>query len=134
MSAFETHVPAATTIVTETTNNLPLSQGKIAASFPFVQGSSTIDLEKAESGVTLELGERFLLDLGERGWKIRIGNETILAHIPAPHASTESLGYFQALSVGRTVLAATSSPPNHQNAPSCRQPTLFLQIPITVVG
>ncbi len=94
------------------------------------QASKIITLEKAESGVTLRVGETFDLDL-EGAWKIRIGDATTLRFMGASKKTAQ--GAFQACASGRTKLYATSDPSCRQTSPPGMQPTLYLEIPIHIL-
>lgn len=91
-----------------------------------------LTLANAEQGIVLRVGERFLLDLGERDWKVWIGDESILKQVQDPDTPPGSQGYFQALKPGQTVINATFEPPCRNVTPPCLMPALFLQIPVTV--
>lgn len=142
MNAFETPVPAATpanrvpvttVVVGPASTGLPLSQLKTATPYPTAHAGGAVNMQNAESGVSLRVGERFLLDLGERGWKIRIGDESILMPDDEKNIPAGSQGYFVALKAGKTKIYATSDPPCRQQSPPCMQPTLFLEINISVL-
>lgn len=91
----------------------------------------TLTLENAEAGIMLRASEQFLLDLGDRGWKVRIEDPTIVTLVAGAPAGTQ--GYFEAVKVGKTNLLATSDPPCRQATPPCGMPSLFLKIPVTVL-
>lgn len=151
MNAFETPPPAATAASTvgatpffgETPNtiivvgpastSIPLSQIKTSTPFPTAHAGGTVNMQNAESGVSLHVGERFLLDLGERGWNVRIGDDMVITRVSDPIAPAGSQGYFQAQTPGTTKLYATSDPPCRTASPPCMLPTLFLEIPVTVL-
>jgi len=142
LNALETPVPAATDVkirpvttivVGPASTSLPLSQIKTPTPFPAAHAGGTVNMQNAESGVTLRVGERFLLDLGEHGWKIRVADESIVHAIEAATIPAGSQGYFEAFKAGKTKLFATSDPPCRQATPPCMQPTLMLEIPITVL-
>lgn len=143
MNASETPLPTATTaaatlpttiiVVGPASTSLPLSQIKTATPYPTAHAGGTVNMQNAESGVSLHVGERFLLDLGERGWNIRLGDETIVTRVSDPNAPVGSQGYYQAAKAGSTKLYATSDPPCRTASPPCMLPTLFLEIPITVL-
>ena len=85
MNASETPLAAATAapatpmtfiVVGPASTSLPLDQIKTATPYPTAHAGGTVNMQNAESGVSLHVGERFLLDLGERGWMVRrINNE-----------------------------------------------------------
>jgi hypothetical protein len=98
-----------------------------------VTDPDVLTTENAAQGVTLKVGERFLLNLGELGWEVELGDETILRWERDPSAPPGSQGYFVALKPGRTAIRAVSNPPCRQAKPPCMMPSVFLQIPVTVV-
>lgn len=126
-------LPVSTILVGPASTSLPLSQIKTATPFPTARAGGIVTLQNAESGLTLHSGERFLLDLGDRGWKIRIEDESIVRQVEATAVPVGSQGYFGAFKAGKTKLYATSDPPCRQAKPPCMLPTLFLEIPVTVL-
>lgn len=142
MNAFETpsvtptkappQPQVATVVVGPASTSLPLGQMKTAAPEATAEPGGAITMQNAESGVTLRVGEHFLLNLGDRDWQVRVGDETIVHPIESAMIPPGSQGYFGAFKVGKTKLYATSDPPCRQNTPPCMMPTLFLEIPITV--
>ncbi len=142
MNALETPVPAATPanvpivstiVVGPASTSLPLSQLMTPTAYPTAQAGGTVNMQNAESGVSLRVGERFLLDLGERGWKIRLDDAALLERVTDATPPAGSQGYFQALKAGKTKLYATSDPPCRQSKPPCLLPTLFLEINVTIL-
>lgn len=95
--------------------------------------NQVLTLENAERGITLHVGEIFLLNLGDRDWNVRVGDEAIVRADPALGIPSGSQGYYTALKAGKTKLYATSDPPCRQETPPCMQPTILLEIPVTVV-
>ena len=142
MNAFETpsvtptkappQPQVATVVVGPASTSLPLGQMKTATPAATAEPGGTITMQHAESGVTLRVGEHFLLNLGDRDWQVRVGDETIVHSIESAMIPQGSQGYFGAFKVGKTKLYATSDPPCRQNTPPCMMPTLFLEIPVTV--
>lgn len=126
-------MPVTTIVVGPASTSVPLSQLKTATPFATAQAGGTVNLQNAESGVSLRAGEHFLLNLGELGWKVRVGDPTILLQVNDPNVPAGSQGYFQALKAGKTKLYATSDPPCRQATPPCMLPTLFLEIQVTVL-
>lgn len=125
--------PIATIVVGPPSTSVPLSQIKTATPFPTASPGGTVTLQNAESGVTLHSGEHFLLNLGDRGWKIRVDDESIVRQIEAAAIPEGSQGYFGAFKPGKTKLYATSDPPCRQAKPPCMLPTLLVEIPVTVL-
>lgn len=132
-AAAQTILPVSTIVVGPASTSVPLSQIKTATPAPTAKAGGTVNLQNAESGVTLHSGEGFLLDLGERGWKIRIEDESVVHQIEAAVIPVGSQGYFGAFKAGKTKMYATSDPPCRQATPPCMLPTLFVEIPITVL-
>ena len=92
-----------------------------------------ISLRNAESGVILRVGEQLLLDLGEREWKVRCSDESILRFRQASAGPKGMLAYLEALKPGKTKLYATSDTPARPAAVFSSSPTLFIEIPIAVM-
>jgi hypothetical protein len=137
MNVFETPQPTtpqvATVVVGPASTSLPLTQIKTKTPAPGIAAGGIINMQNAESGVTLHVGERFLLNLGDRDWKVRIGDETIMRLGESTAVPQGSQGYFEALKAGTTKIYATSDPACRQATPPCMLPTLFLEIPVTVL-
>lgn len=123
----------ATVVVGPASTSLPLSQIKTRTPAPTAGPNGEITMQNAESGVTLRAGERFLLNLGDRDWNVRVGDETIVRADPTLGIPPNSQGYYTALKAGKTKLYATSDPPCRQASPPCMLPTLFLEIPVNVL-
>lgn len=131
----DTSIPQVVTVVVgPASTSLPLNQIKTRTPAATASAGGEITMQNAESGVTLRVGERFLLNLGERDWSVRSGDETIVRQAESVMIPTGSQGYFEALKAGKTKLYATSDPPCRQATPPCMLPTLFLEIPITVLS
>lgn len=118
----------ATVVIGPAATSLPLVQMKTRALAPHGE----ITIQNAESGVMLRVGENFLLNLGDRAWTVRVGDETIVRAEPVVGLVADQQGYFTALKAGKTKLYATSDPPRRHTDPPCMQPTLFLEIPVNV--
>ncbi|OQY83687.1 MAG: hypothetical protein B6D41_16590 [Chloroflexi bacterium UTCFX4] len=123
----------AAVVVGPATTSLPLTQIKTRTPAPTASAGGEINLQNAERGVTLRVGESFLLNLGGRDWNVRVGDETIVRRDASLGIPQDTQGYFKALNAGKTKLYATSDPPCRQATPPCLMPTLFLEIPVTVL-
>lgn len=123
----------ATVIVNPASNSLPLTQIKTRTPAPTTGAGGEINLQNAESGVTLRVGEYFLLNLGGRDWNVRVEDEGIVRRDLSLGIPQGTQGYFKALKAGKTKLFATSDPPCRQANPPCMMPTLFLEIPVNVL-
>lgn len=142
MNAFQTPLsapladnvpPVATIVVGPTSTSMAYSSLKTGMSFAPLLANGTVTMQNAESGVSLRVGERFLLDLGERSWKIRTDREAIITSVTEVGLPVSHQGYFQAIKAGKTKLYATSDPPPLQASPPSLLPTLFLEIQVTVL-
>lgn len=137
MNALESPEPMtpqiATVVVGPVSTGLPLSQIKTHTPAPTAGAGGQITMQNAESGVSLRVGQDFLLNLGDRNWNVRIQDETVVRADAAMGVPAESQGYYRALKAGKTKLYATSDPPCRQEIPPCMLPTLFLEIPVTVL-
>lgn len=94
--------------------------------------SGALTLENAEKGAALHVGETLTLTLGNRGWRFRVGDPTIVKRISDPGGDPDAPVVFQALRAGQTLIYATSDPPCRQSTPPCMMPTLLVQIPVIV--
>jgi hypothetical protein len=123
----------ATVVVGPASTSLPLSQIKTRTPAPSAKAGDQVTMQNAESGVTLHVGESFLLNLGDRDWNVRVGDETIVRLDTNATIPQGSQGYYTAFKAGKTKLYATSDPPCRRANPPCMLPTLFLEIPVTVL-
>lgn len=125
--------PAATLAIGPAPTSQPLRDFKTPTPAATASAGGTITLQNAEGGVTLRVGERVLLNLGERWWQVRVGDPTIVRLVQEPNAPPGALGYLEGLKPGKTQLSATSDPPCRSAKPPCLMPTLFVEIPVTVM-
>lgn len=93
--------------------------------------NQVITLENAERGITLHVGERFMLDLGRGTWHIRLGNASIVKCVDVQD-TTNGQGTFEALFVGKTKIYATHLPPRMNGSPP--RSRIFLEIQVHVQG
>lgn len=123
----------ATVVISDGVSSPPLKDIKTRTPAPPVTGGGVVTMENASGGVTLHVGEKFLLALGAPGWIVQVGDESIVARVDDPNAPQGSQGYYKALKSGNTAIAATSDPPCAKAKPPCMMPTLFLEIPVNVL-
>ncbi len=106
-----------------------------AAPTATVAGTSPRTVTLADDGQTLnlELGDRFVLDLGGGfNWKVTIDNPAIVAQ--ASGAVHPGAPVYQANQPGTTTLHATGDPPCLNSTPRCLAPSRLFQVRIVVTS
>lgn len=84
------------------------------------------DLQNAEKGIVLRVGEQFILDLRQGIWSARVRDEMILA-------SADGVK-FQALAAGKTYVVVTGETSRENMNSLARRRKIFLEIRVTVLG
>ena len=93
----------------------------------------TITLSDTGKTVTLTLGERFVLQLGDTFiWSVSIDNPTIISRVPGVLPIRGSQGLFETLKPGQTMLHATGDPACRQAKPQCELPSQLFQVTVVV--
>jgi hypothetical protein len=107
-----------------------------ANSTPLTPDSSgNLDVTTSDNGrtVLLQVGQRFLLDLGDTySWNFTINDQTIVSRVPNIMTIRGSQGLFEAHTTGTTTLQATGDPACRQSQPACMMPSVVFSITITV--
>jgi photosystem II stability/assembly factor-like uncharacterized protein len=99
--------------------------------------SSLTQVTLSDDGRTLALqvGDRFLLDLGETySWTVNIENETIVDLVFNEPVPGGAQGIYEALKPGTTTLIANGDPICRQAQPPCAAPTRLFQLTLVVQG
>jgi hypothetical protein len=96
-------------------------------------GSRAVTLADNNGTVTMHVGERFLLDLGEGyDWQVTIEDPTIVSRVPNILTIKGSQGLYEGHKPGRTTLSATGDPTCSQAQPPCKMPSRRFQVQIIV--
>jgi hypothetical protein len=97
--------------------------------------SGNLYVTLADNGgtVLMQVGQRFLLDLGDSyNWTFSIDNQSIVSRVPNILTIRGSQGLFEAHAAGTTVLHGAGDPLCRQSTPACEMPSIAFQIQITV--
>lgn len=137
-SATATNLPSATpnptasptpVIATSAPPKAPTSPSANVAN----TGTRTITQSDNGATITLQVGERFLLDLGDSlDWQVEIDDPTIVSRVPGILTVKGSQGLFQANKAGQTALAARGDAPCRKAQPACMTPTFLFRLQIVV--
>jgi hypothetical protein len=100
---------------------------------PTPTGSRTVTLADDGQTVTLRVGERFLLNLGDTFiWQVTPADPTVLSRMVNVLTIKGSQGLYEAHKAGRTELMATGDPPCRQSQPPCGAPSRVFRIQVVV--
>jgi hypothetical protein len=109
-----------------------------ASGVPGPAGGSTpgdLTVTPADEGksITLAVGQRFLLSLGEGyDWIVIIDNQNVVSRVIGVLTVRGSQGLFEAHQTGPATLTATGDPLCRQSQPPCGQPSILLNVKIVV--
>jgi hypothetical protein len=96
-------------------------------------GNLSVGLEDNGGTVLMQVGQRFLLNLGETyNWSFSIDDQTIVSRVINVMTIRGSQGLFEAHKAGTTLLNASGDPQCRQSTPACGMPSITFQIQITV--
>lgn len=127
-----TALPAATPTSTNTATPAAATPTTAPSS---VSVSSTRTITRDDNGRTLNLqvGERFLLDLGDAmEWQLQIDDPSVLSRVPNVLTIKGAQGLFQARQRGQTTLTATGDLPCRKAQPPCMAPSFLFRLQIVV--
>jgi photosystem II stability/assembly factor-like uncharacterized protein len=96
-----------------------------------------MDVTLANDGqeITLNVGERFLLDLGdEYRWSVEVADQAILSRVVNITVIRGAQGVYEAHQAGTTTLSATGDPQCRQAQPPCGMPSRVFSITVAVIG
>jgi hypothetical protein len=100
---------------------------------PDASGNLSVTLADNGGTVWMQVGQRFLLNLGEAyNWTFSIDDQSIVSRVPNILTIRGSQGLFAAHTAGTTILHAAGDPPCRQSKPACGMPSIAFQIQITV--
>ena len=131
-----TSVPSSGPVLSGNSATLAAIPGQGATLTPLtVDASGNLSVTLADNGgsVLMQVGQRFLLDLGETyTWTFSIDDPAIVSRVPNILTIRGSQGLFVAHTAGTTVLHAAGDPACRQSTPACEMPSIAYQIQITV--
>jgi hypothetical protein len=124
--------PPAPPVATEPIAPTPLGP---APTGPAGAATQTVTLSDSGRTINLQVGERFLLSLGDTlNWSLQVDDPGILSRVPNILTVRGSQGLFEAHRAGRTKLTATGDPACRKAQPACMLPSLFFQLQIVVTA
>jgi predicted secreted protein len=101
-----------------------------SATAPSVQ---TVTLDENGGTITLKIGERFLLELGENyDWTVTVADQTILSRVVNVTVVRGAQGLYEAHKPGTTKLTAVGDPFCRKAQPPCAAPSLLFEIEVIV--
>ncbi len=100
---------------------------------PQPSGSQTVTLDDQGKTITLAVGERFLLNLGEGyNWEVSISDQAVVSRVIGITVIRGAQGVYQAHQAGSVTLGATGDPLCRQSQPACGMPSLLFSVTIIV--
>ena len=94
----------------------------------------TITLADNGKTITMQIGERFLLDLGAQyDWQVTVNNQAVLSAVPNT-ARNGNQGLYETRQKGNAELMATGNPKCYNAVPRCLSPSLLFQLQIVVAS
>ena len=134
-----TRSPAINTPTTRPTVSLfppttPAPTGGVHTSVPgVISPVEPITLADNGSTITLNIGQTFLLNLGdEYTWGVTVDDPGILSREVNILVIKGAQGVYKANAPGKTNLTATGDPPCRQSTPPCMAPSIEFQIQVIV--
>jgi hypothetical protein len=95
--------------------------------------SLVVTLNDKDKIITLKVGQRFLLKLGETyDWTVIPDDPTILSRVPNVMVVRGAQGLYEAHKAGQTVLAAQGDPACLKSTPPCKAPSILVRFKIVV--
>jgi carboxyl-terminal processing protease len=93
----------------------------------------TVTLDNEGQTVTLKIGERFLLELGEEyDWTVAVADQSVLSRVVNVTVVRHAQGLYEAHKTGLTTLTATGDPVCSQSQPPCAMPSRLFEIRVIV--
>ncbi len=94
----------------------------------------TVSLADDGKTITLQVGDRFLLDLGAQySWQVTVADTSILNHV-SNTGDKQNQGLFEAYKQGTTTLTATGSPLCLTTVPRCLLPSRLFTLHVNVTA
>ncbi len=105
-----------------------------APSGPTRPARLTFTLADDGKTITLQVGDRFLLDLGAQySWQVTIADPSILNRVPNT-GGKDNQGLYEAIKQGSTTLTATGTPLCYNAVPRCLMPSRLFALHVNVTG
>ena len=122
---------SSTAEVSQATQDSPTAM--VATDTPAADGSQTVTLEDRGKTITMNVGESFLLKLGEiYNWDVSISDQNVLSRVKNIAVIRGAQGVYQANQAGTVTLSATGDPACRQSKPACAMPSLLFTITVVV--
>jgi hypothetical protein len=100
---------------------------------PQSDGSQDVTLNDQGRTISLAVGERFLLNLGEGyNWEVSISDQAVVSRVVGITVIRGAQGVYQAQQAGSVTLSATGDPLCRQSQPACAMPSLLYSISLIV--
>jgi hypothetical protein len=97
--------------------------------------SQTVTLDNNGQTITLSVGERFLLKLGEEyDWTVTVADPSIVSRVVNITVVRGAQGVYEAHKPGSTTLTASGDPVCRQAQPPCGMPSILFEITMVVQG
>ncbi len=126
-----TNMPATSTPVQQPTNPPAVTVSATAAA-PAGQGPN-VTLADAGKTITLKVGQRFLLDLGESyNWTPVIADQSIVSRVIGILVIRGAQGIYEARAPGTTKLTVTGEPTCRNAKPLCAMPDFLFEVTLVV--
>lgn len=94
----------------------------------------TVTLADDGKTITLQVGDRFLMDLGALySWQLTVADTSILNHVPNTGVN-DNQGLYEAYKPGSTTLTATGTPLCFNSVPRCLMPSRLFTLHVNVTG
>jgi hypothetical protein len=98
-----------------------------------VGGELSVTLQNNRQTITMQVGQRFLLNLGEiYNWSPVVADETVVSRVIGITVIRGAQGIYEAHKAGQTTLSATGDPPCRSQKPACMMPSISFQVNIVV--
>lgn len=113
-----------------------LGRGQVTLTVSISPLSSLPTVTLADDGqtITLQPGQRFLLDLGaDYNWTVTVDDPAIVSRVVNVLTIRGSQGLYEAHQPGRTTLSATGDPICRQAQPPCGAPSRLFRLQVVVV-
>jgi hypothetical protein len=105
----------------------------IATPTPGEPASQIVTLDNNGQTITLKIGERFLLKLGEEyNWTVTVADPSIASRVVNITVVRDAQGVYEAHKSGSTTLTASGDPVCRQAQPPCGMPSILFEITMVV--
>jgi hypothetical protein len=125
-----TSVPSTITLDSITPTATQAAGGQVGTP---TSESPTVTLADQGKTITLAVGQRFLLSLGEGyNWNVSIDNQNMVSRVIGILTVRGSQGLYEAHLPGTATLTATGDPLCRQSKPPCERPSILFNVKIVV--